>query len=134
MLDPTTVVIRLVVAALISAFIGWEREHEHKPAGLRTHTLVAVGSCLVTLISFDAFATDEPTRIAAGIVTGIGFLGAGTIFKDKNSIHGLTTAASIWAVAAIGMAIGAGYIVGAVTTAIIVFLALKNPFHKANQK
>lgn len=106
-------VLRLFLALVFGGLIGWEREKGHKPAGLRTHMLVGMGSCLFTLVSFMAFVDlqdffFEPTRIAAGIVTGIGFLGAGAILQSKGEVKGLTTAASIWIVAAIGMSVGYG--------------------------
>lgn len=106
------VAIRLVVAAVMGAAIGAERElHEHA-AGLRTHMLVGVGACLFTLVSaygFQAFSTStDPSRVAAQIVTGIGFLGAGAILREGLTVKGLTTAASLWVVAAIGMAVGLG--------------------------
>ncbi|MGH2677187.1 MAG: MgtC/SapB family protein, partial [Actinomycetota bacterium] len=108
--------LRLLGAALLGGVIGLEREVRDQPAGFRTHMLVALGSCLFTLISaygFGAFQGDpgvpyDPTRIAAQIVTGIGFLGAGAIIRSGMSVRGLTTAASLWVVAAIGMAVGAG--------------------------
>ncbi|HYZ93937.1 MAG TPA: MgtC/SapB family protein [Actinomycetota bacterium] len=104
--------VRLVVAAAMGAAVGAERElHEHA-AGLRTHLLVAVGSCLFTLVSaygFEAFSgATDPSRVAAQIVTGIGFLGAGAILREGLTVHGLTTAASLWVVAAIGMAVALG--------------------------
>jgi len=123
-LENMEIVVRLLLSAIIAGIIGWEREHVHKPAGLRTHMLVAVGSTLITLVSLDAITGGDPGRIAAGIVTGIGFLGAGTIFRDKNHIRGLTTAASVWAVSGLGIALGAGYFVGALVAAIIIILTL----------
>src|SRR5436305_2031850 len=121
--------VRLLVASALGAAIGLEREiHEH-PAGMRTHLLVALGSALFTVVSIYGFvglllpaegALPEPTRIASNIVTGIGFLGAGAILKYGTAVHGLTTAASLWATAAVGMAIGTGsYVMGLVTAAIV---------------
>lgn len=104
----------LGLAFVLSAAIGAEREYRHKDAGLRTHILVGLGSALFTLVSAYGFADltgdrpADPGRIAAQIVTGIGFLGAGVIFTRSNTVHGLTTAATIWLAAAIGMACGAG--------------------------
>jgi putative Mg2+ transporter-C (MgtC) family protein len=115
--------LRLAVAALLGGAIGLEGELDEKAAGLRTHILVASGAALFTLISaygFSAFlgpgkvVSFDPSRIASQIVTGIGFLGAGVIFRQGFTIRGLTTAASLWLVAAIGMAAGAGYWAGAV--------------------
>lgn len=119
--------IRLVVAAVLGLAIGFEREIHGHPAGLRTHMLVALGSALFTVISAYGFAGEpnaavvvDPTRIAAQIVSGIGFLGAGAILKDGIVIRGLTTAASLWATAAVGMAAGAAeYVIGAVAAGVI---------------
>ncbi len=120
-------VLRLVLAAIIGSFIGIEREVSNRPAGLRTHILVTVGSALITLVSKDGFGgLGDPARVAAQIVTGIGFLGAGTIIKTGSSIKGLTTAASLWISAGIGIAIGSGYYLGALVTAGIVLLTLVN--------
>jgi putative Mg2+ transporter-C (MgtC) family protein len=116
--------LRLLFAAVLGAVIGFEREiHEH-PAGMRTHLLVSLGSAAFTVISIYGFGSPDvadPSRVAAQIVTGIGFLGAGAIIKYGTSVRGLTTAASLWAAAAVGMAVGAGWwIVGIVVTAIVV--------------
>jgi putative Mg2+ transporter-C (MgtC) family protein len=118
--------VRLVVAALLGLAVGFEREIHGHPAGLRTHMLVAVGSGLFTVLSAYGFGAGsaavpiDPTRIAAQIVSGIGFLGAGAILKDGIVIRGLTTAASLWATSAVGMAAGAGeYVIAAVATATI---------------
>ena len=119
-------VIRLVIAAFLGAVIGYERARAKKPAGIRTHLLVCMGAALFTVISIWGFAgSADPSRIAAGVVVGVGFLGAGTILRQERGVAGLTTAATIWAVAAIGVAIGTGlYIAGAVA-AVIVPLALR---------
>ena len=118
--------LRLLVAAGLGLAIGFEREIHGHPAGLRTHMLVALGSGLFTVLSIRGFLDEpgtapvDPTRIAAQIVSGIGFLGAGAILKDGIVIRGLTTAASLWATAAVGMAAGAGeYVIGAVAAAVI---------------
>jgi putative Mg2+ transporter-C (MgtC) family protein len=124
--------LRLALAAALGGLIGVEREIREREAGLRTHLLVAVGSALFTIVSaygFHAFLTSgqsvvraDPTRIAAQIVTGIGFLGAGAIIRQGLSIRGLTTAATLWVVAAIGLAAGAGYYSAAIiTTALVLF-------------
>ena len=115
---------RLLAAAILGAAVGIERERRSHPAGMRTHLLVSVGSAAFTVLSIEAFSAPgaDPGRIAAQIVTGIGFLGAGAILKDRGSIKGLTTAASLWVVAAIGMASGAGaYGVAVATTVIVIF-------------
>ncbi len=111
--------IRLLVAALFSGLVGFEREASQKAAGLRTHMLVGCGAALFTLVGAYAFGGGDPTRVAAQIVTGVGFLGAGAIFRQGVNVSGLTTAAGLWAVAAIGMTAGAGLLSGAaVATAI----------------
>ncbi len=98
----------LMLAAILGSLIGLERERRDKSAGLRTHMLVAVGACLFTSLSAFAFPDGDPTRIASNIVTGIGFLGAGVIYKGEGRMRELTTAASIWVTAAMGMAVGSG--------------------------
>lgn len=115
----------LALAALLSTVIGLDRESHQSPAGLRTHMLVGLGSCLFTLLSIHAFATGDPARVAAQIVTGIGFLGAGTIMQRKEGVHYLTTAASIWATAAVGMAVGAGAWFLAITGTLIIWFVLR---------
>ena len=116
---------RLVVAAALGALVGAEREYHGHPAGIRTHMLVALGSGMFTVLSVHGFGQGpgtgiDPTRIAAQIVSGIGFLGAGAILKDGVVIRGLTTAASLWATAAVGLAAGAGeYVIALVGGAII---------------
>jgi putative Mg2+ transporter-C (MgtC) family protein len=120
--------VRLLLSAVFGAAIGFEREINGHPAGMRTHLLVSLGSALFTVLSAYGFGTAspttpvDPTRIAAQIVSGIGFLGAGAIIKDGLSIRGLTTAASLWATAAVGLAAGAGQpILATVGTLIIIF-------------
>lgn len=127
----------LLVAALCGALIGAEREHAHKPAGLRTNMVICVGSCLFTLSSLLAWKMapgGDPGRIAAQVVSGVGFLGAGVILKTGFHIVGITTASTIWLVAAIGMVIGFGFpLLGsivAVATALVLLLVgrLELPF------
>ena len=132
------VAIRLLVTAVLCGVIGFERETRDQSAGFRTHILLGLGAALFTLVSaygFTAFTEAalqsggrgiqfDPTRIAAQIVTGIGFLGAGAIIRQGMDVRGLTTAASLWAAAAIGMAVGAGYYFGAAATTIVVIAAL----------
>ncbi len=128
------VVGRLVVAAVLGGAIGVEREIRDREAGIRTHLLVALGSGLFTIVSaygFHAFLASgdsvvraDPTRIAAQIVTGIGFLGAGAIIREGLSVRGLTTAGSLWVSAAIGMAAGAGWYAAAIATTVLTILAL----------
>jgi putative Mg2+ transporter-C (MgtC) family protein len=118
--------IRLILAGSIGSLIGLEREEKDKPAGARTFGVVAIGACLFTLIGELAMGRGDPSsRLAAQIVTGIGFLGAGTIIQVRNAVVGLTTAAGIWAVAAIGMAFGTGLYVLAFGTAILIVLLLR---------
>ncbi len=116
---------RLLVAALLGALVGWEREQAQRPAGLRTYMLVSFGSALFTVLSIIAFGPHaDPGRLAANIVVGIGFLGAGTIFREGEVVRGLTTAAGLWAVAAIGMAAGVGQYLLAAVSAVIVLVIL----------
>jgi len=116
---------RLLIAALLSGAVGLEREVHLKAAGFRTHMLVGVGSALFTLLSLTAFGpVSDPARVSAQIVTGVGFLGAGAIFKEGATVQGLTTAAGLWTVAAIGMASGAGSLVLAVVATAVVLLVL----------
>jgi len=123
-------ILRLILAALLSGIIGFEREAHGRAAGLRTHILVCVGSTLIMLTSlyiFDIYIGKvplDPTRIAANVVAGIGFLGAGTIIRSGASVMGLTTAASIWAVAGIGLAVGCGYYLGALVCTFIILTTL----------
>lgn len=127
-MDPSTIiesVLSLILAMVLGAIVGFEREITHKPAGLRTHMLVCLGSCLFTIVSLYEFSID-PARIAAGIVTGIGFIGAGTIIAEQNKVVGITTAASLWVTAAIGLTIGVGNYVLAVVATFLVFLVLSS--------
>lgn len=123
-------VARLMLAVLLGGLIGFEREQSHSAAGLRTHIMVCLGSCLLMLLSIYGFAEFveemnvrmDPARLAAAVITGIGFLGAGTILHTGRAITGLTTAASIWVVSAIGLAVGAGfYLAAAVSTVMVIF-------------
>ena len=128
------VVARLLIAAALCGLIGFEREARDQAAGLRTHIILGVGAALFTLVSAYGFGefrdaskpetSFDPTRIAAQIVSGVGFLGAGAILRYGNDVRGVTTAATLWTVAAIGTAVGAGYLFGAVSATAIVLLAL----------
>jgi putative Mg2+ transporter-C (MgtC) family protein len=134
------IALRLIAAAALSGAVGLEREWRERAAGLRTHMLVGVGSALFTLVSaygFNDFLVSgtavvraDPSRIAAQIVTGIGFLGAGAILRQGLTIRGLTTAAGLWVVAAIGMAVGAGFYTAALLTTGVVLLGL-GPLRRA---
>lgn len=125
-----TMALRLLVAAVLGGLIGIERESLNKSAGFRTHTLVALGSCLIMITSIEMYTkvgngfASDPGRIAAQVVSGIGFLGAGTILRSNQGIKGLTTAASLWVVAGIGLAVGAGNYFTSVTTTAIVIIVL----------
>ena len=124
MIENIEILLRLVVAAAAGGLIGLEREVVHKPAGVRTHMLVCLGSALFVLVVVMELRY-EAARIIAGIATGVGFLGAGTIFKAKNDVHGLTTAASIWAVSAVGLAIGLGYYLMTAIATVLILLTLQ---------
>ena len=130
--------VRLTAGLVLGAIIGWERELHRQPAGFRTHSLVALGAALFAIISGYGFtgSNADPTRIAAQIVSGIGFLGAGTILHYRGNIRGLTTAASLWAVAAIGTATGTGLYVLAVvgTILILIILSLLDRVEKAARR
>lgn len=123
-------VFKMVLAVVFSGFIGYEREHSHRPAGFRTHILVAVGSALVMMTSgyifreFEGIGNFDPTRLGAQVISGIGFLGAGTILREGFSVKGLTTAASLWAVSCIGLAVGGGYYTGAFIATVFIYLTL----------
>lgn len=117
----------LLLASLLGGAIGWEREYAGKPAGLRTNILICVGATLLTdlsVLAAELSSIADPGRIAAQIITGVGFLGAGTIIQSRGNVTGLTTAATLWVVAAIGMAIGFGALVEAVGTTLLVLVAL----------
>ena len=118
--------VRLVVAALLGSFIGYERERTGKPAGLRTHGMVGLGAALFTVVSVHGFGPGTDTsRVAAMIVSGIGFIGAGAILHERGGVQGLTTAASLWVTAAIGIAVGVGMFSMSVATTILVFVLLR---------
>lgn len=137
MLSPREIILRLLIAAVLGSLIGVERERRAWTAGLRTHMVVCVASCLLMIVSAFGFADVlvdqhvvlDPSRIAAQVVSGIGFLGAGIIIFRREAVHGLTTAASVWSVAAIGLATGGGMYAAAVsaTTIILVILAGLKP-------
>ena len=117
---------RLLVASALGALIGYERERVGKPAGVRTHGMVALGSALFTVVSLYGFGgASDPGRVAAQVVTGIGFIGAGAILHEAGSVQGLTTAASLWVTAAIGLAVGVGMFVMSLETSILVFFLLR---------
>ncbi|WNQ12453.1 MgtC/SapB family protein [Paenibacillus aurantius] len=131
-IEPVDLAVRLLLALLLGGLVGFEREHTNRPAGFRTHILVCLGSCLLMLISIYAFADFagetnvrlDPSRLAAQVIPGIGFLGAGTIMRNGFSVTGLTTAASLWIVSAIGLAVGSGFYLGAFTATAMSLLSL----------
>lgn len=125
------IALRLGCAMLIGAVIGMEREYTHRPAGLRTHVLVALGACVVSITGEMLFshyaalgATPDPARLSAQVITGVGFLGAGTIMKEGPSVKGLTTAASVWAVACLGIAAGFGHYAVALVGMVLILITL----------
>ncbi len=125
------VALRLACAMLVGLIIGTERQYTNRPAGMRTHILVALGACVVSItgvVLFDAYkklgATPDPARLSAQVITGVGFLGAGTIMREGASVKGLTTAASLWAVACLGLACGFGYYVVALLGMVFIFITL----------
>ena len=141
----TDFIVRIVVATLLGAIIGLDREYRTKAAGFRTHVLVALGSALFMIVSAYGFSDAinppgvrvDPSRIAAQVVSGIGFIGAGTIIFQKNVVRGLTTAAGLWVTAAIGLACGVGmYVLASVSTVIVLvcFEAFNAFLHKMHGK
>lgn len=135
--------LRLLLASVIGGLIGWERGRTNRPAGLRTHMLVAIGAAVVMMLGaytvkgFAGIANSDPARLGAQVISGIGFLGAGTIMKEAGSVKGLTTAASLWVVACLGLAAGSGnYIIaimGSVVSFVILHLfgsAMRHPSHE----
>ncbi|MEC0235412.1 MgtC/SapB family protein [Paenibacillus kribbensis] len=132
-IDDSHIILRLVLSMLLGGFIGFERERSNHAAGLRTHIMVSLGSTLIMLLSiygFDDFIREtnvrvDPARLAAAVITGVGFLGAGTILFTGKAITGLTTAASIWVVAAIGLGVGAGFYFPSIVATVLVFLNLR---------
>ncbi len=128
-MDDLTIAGRLLLAAILAGTIGLERAWRGKPAGLRTHLLVCLGSTLIMLVSIHMVdlrpsSPVDPTRIASNVVVGLGFLGAGMIFRVGGSVHGLTTAAGLWAMGAVGLAVGCGFYLGALVTWAFMLFAL----------
>ena len=130
MLTDAQIIVRLILSFILSGFIGLERQLHRRTAGLRTHILVSLGSCLIMLTSlyvFDIYSSRvglDPARIAAGAITGIGFLGAGAIMRDRERVRGLTTAASLWVAAGLGLAVGCGFYLAAILTTVLTLIAL----------
>ena len=121
---------RLILACILGGIIGYERENMHRPAGFRTHILVCVGAALVMITSefifkqYTGIASIDPTRLGAQVISGIGFLGAGTIIREGFNVKGLTTAASLWAVSCVGIATGIGFYEGAIAATILIYITL----------
>lgn len=139
MITDQEIIIRLAIAAVLGMIVGFERERQNQPAGLRTHTILAIGSCLAMTISINIamqfqplVPNGDPARLAAQVVSGIGFLGAGAILRYGTSVKGLTTAASLWTNAMVGLAVGAGHYFAAVATTamLIAILVLLNVLEK----
>jgi putative Mg2+ transporter-C (MgtC) family protein len=130
MLTDNEIIARLTISVILGSLIGLERQMHKRSAGLRTHMLVSLGSCLIMLTSlyvFDIYrdvAEVDPSRIAAGVITGVGFLGAGAIIRAQEGVRGLTTAASLWVVSAIGLAVGIGFLVASVYATLIALVVL----------
>lgn len=127
------ILIRLLSAVILGAIIGWERQREHKLTGIRTHILVSLGAALFTAVAVVGSTPDGLSRAIQGVATGVGFLGAGTILKSETGqyVRGLTTAASIWLTAAVGMAVGAGWILPSAVTVVVAWLVLRGfPFRR----
>lgn len=118
--------VRLLIAVILGALIGYERERSGKAAGVRTHGMVSLGAALFAVISIYGFGgAGDPGRVASQIVPGIGFLGAGAILHERGSVHGLTTAASLWVTAALGLAVGLGMFLMSLATSVFVFILLR---------
>lgn len=139
MITEIEIILRLCLAALLGMIVGYERERQNQPAGLRTHTILALGSCLAMNISiniamqfYPQVPNGDPGRIAAQVVSGIGFLGAGAILRYGTNVKGLTTATSLWTTAIVGLAVGAGHYFAAIATiiALLVVLVLLNMLEK----
>ncbi len=130
MLSEWELLLRLVLSCILGGIIGYERQSRRKSAGLRTNVLVCLGSCLIMVMSVELYQEVEgktnadPARLAAQVVSGIGFLGAGAIMKEGLSVTGLTTAACLWVVAGVGLAVGAGFYAGALISTALVFVTL----------
>jgi len=124
------IVLKLLLAVILGGMVGFEREHKSRPAGLRTHILVCVGAALVQITSINYAKNNgipmDPMRLGAQVISGIGFLGAGTIIKEGANIKGLTTAASLWAVGCIGLAAGSGLYFEAIAATIVILISLKS--------
>ncbi|MDQ3537047.1 MAG: MgtC/SapB family protein [Bacteroidota bacterium] len=129
-INSSTIFVRMLISMILGGILGWERESRRQNAGLRTNIIICLGSTLLMLVSifipqtFSDFQNGDPGRIAAQVVSGIGFLGAGAIFRLGGTTRGLTTAATIWAVAAVGLAVGAGMYLGAIIGTFVILFVL----------
>ncbi|MEG0307196.1 MAG: MgtC/SapB family protein [Clostridium sp.] len=139
-MDYITIIQRLIIGVIVGGLVGYEREFKHSPAGFRTHIIVCLGATIISLIGelnlqkamelaadplYQNIIKVDMGRLGAQVISGVGFLGAGTILRDKGSVKGLTTAATLWVVACLGLAVGQGYYSLAVTASIMVFIILK---------
>ncbi|WP_066503905.1 MgtC/SapB family protein [Abyssisolibacter fermentans] len=130
MLNITCISVRLLMALVLGGLIGLQREGKNRPAGFRTHILVCMGAALIMLCgiflfnNYSSFSNLDPARLGAQVISGIGFLGAGTIIKEGSTVKGLTTAASLWAVAGIGLAVGSGFYIGAIIATLLILITL----------
>lgn len=130
MITDTQIILRLMLSMILGGLVGFERQTHKRDAGLRTHILVCLGSCLIMLTSiyiFEVYKDQvplDPGRIAAGVITGIGFLGAGTIIRGREEVKGLTTAASLWIVSAIGLSAGIGFYKASIFATLLVLIVL----------
>jgi putative Mg2+ transporter-C (MgtC) family protein len=131
MITDYEIVLRLGLAALLGMIVGFEREKQNQPAGLRTHTILAIGSCLAMTISINIamqfrplVPNGDPARLAAQVISGIGFLGAGAILRYGTSVKGLTTATSLWTIAIVGLAVGAGHYFASIATTVMLLIIL----------
>ena len=128
--NTSTIIFRILLSTILGGLLGWERETRRQPAGLRTHMVISAAACLLMLISiyipqtYSNYSNVDPGRIAAQVVSGIGFLGAGAIFRLGGSTHGLTTAATIWAVAAVGLSVGVGMYEAAIVVTLLLLFVL----------
>ena len=125
MISQYEIIFRLLLASLLGGLVGYEREKKHRPAGLRTHMLVCLGSTLITICGLYGFPGSDTSRLSAAIIGGIGFLGAGTIIASRGHIAGLTTAASVWAIGGIGISVGVGFYLASILSAVLMLLILK---------
>ena len=139
-LNCLSIIVRILLAALIGCLIGLERERGNRPAGFRTYTLVSVGACLVMMTNqymFSLYQSGDPARLGAQVISGVGFLGAGTILVTRNSqVRGLTTAAALWTSACVGLALGTGFYVGALVVGgiLVVVMILLRPLNNVLQR